>query len=173
MMNNQLNILILSLITFFSSCYAQKLNQKTIDEKKHYEILIGQCNREGFATCKFDSAYQAGYSAYAPDMVILNQCPPYLADVTITLVMGTWCGDSKEHVPHFYKILDLLKFDIDKLNLICVDRLKKAPGVDLTQLNIQLVPTFIFYRKDKEIGRIIETPVELMEKDMLRIISGN
>lgn len=172
-MNNPLYLLILSLFTILTPGYTQKFNQKTIDEKKHYEILIGQCNRDGFATCKFDSAYKAGYSAYAPDMAILNQCQPYLADVTITLVMGTWCGDSKEHVPHFYKILDLLKFDFDKLNLICVDRSKTAPGIDLSQLNIQLVPTFIFYRKEKEIGRIIETPVASLEKDMLRILSGN
>jgi hypothetical protein len=172
-MNKSTYTLILLLFAISSSGLAQQLNQKSVDEKKHYEILIGRCNRDGFATCKFDSAYQAGYYAYIPDIEILNHLSPFLGDINITLVMGTWCGDSKEQVPHFYKILDLLKFDINKLNLICVDRSKTAPGIDLSQLNIQLVPTFIFFRKEKEIGRIIETPEASLEKDMLRIIAGN
>jgi len=165
-------ILILLLFTAFSRGFSQQLNQKVIDEKKHYEILIGQCDREGFAGCNFDSAYKAGY-LYAPDKAIIDQITPYIKDINITLVMGTWCGDSKEHVPHFYKILDLLKFDFSKLSLICVDRLKTAPGLDLSDLKIERVPTFIFFRKNKEVGRITETPEASLEKDMLRIISGN
>jgi thiol-disulfide isomerase/thioredoxin len=150
--------------------YTQVLNQKTIDEKKHQEILVGYCTREGFVTCSFDSAYQAGYGPYTPDTAAMRLLSPGMNEITIKLVMGTWCGDSKDQVPHFYKILDLLKFDFSKLSLICVDRTKAAPGIDLAPLSINLVPTFIFYRNDKEIGRIIETPTISLEKDMLRII---
>lgn len=150
--------------------FAQVLNQKTMDEKKHREILIGYCNREGFSTCSFDSAYQANYGPYAPDTSALRLLAPVINDITIKLVMGTWCGDSKEQVPRLYKILDLLKFDFSKLSLICVDRTKAAPGIDLVPLNINLVPTFIFFRNDKEIGRIVETPTISLEKDMLGII---
>jgi hypothetical protein len=166
-------ILIFLLLTAISNGFAQLLNRKVIDKKKHIEILIGECNREGFETCKFDSAYRAGYSAYNPDQAVLNQIYPKLGEITITLVMGSWCGDSKEQVPHFYKILDQLKFDIKRLKLICVDRSKTAPGIDISKFNIQLVPTIIFYRGEKEIGRIIETPEASLEKDMLRILSGN
>jgi hypothetical protein len=166
-------LLILLLLTTISQGFAQLLNQKVTDEKKHIEILIGRCNREGFATCKFDSAYKAGYSAYYPDQAVLNQINPKLGEITIILVMGTWCGDSKVQVPHFYKILDQLKFDINRLTLLCVDRSKTAPDIDITKLKIQLVPTFIFYRREKEIGRIIESPEESLEKDMLRIVSEN
>lgn len=150
--------------------FAQVLNQKTMDEKKHCEILIGNCNREGFTTCNFDSAYRAGYSSYSPDTSALHLLIPGMNFITIKLIMGTWCSDSKEQVPRFYKILDLLKFDYNNLALICVDRTKAAPGIDLTPLNISLVPTFIFYRNSKEIGRIVETPTLSLEKDMLRII---
>jgi hypothetical protein len=166
-------ILVFLLLAITSQGFSQQLNQKTMDEKKHCEILIGQCNRDGFATCNFDSAYKVGYSAYAPDRIILDQIASIPEDITIILAMGTWCGDSKEHVPHFYKVLDLLKFNLDKLTLICVDRSKTAPGIDLSKLNIQRVPTFIFFRKNKEIGRIVETPEATLEKDILRIISGN
>ena len=150
--------------------FAQILNQKTMDEKKHREILIGHCNREGFAKCNFDSAYQVGYVSYSPDTAALRLLAPGMKGIAIKLVMGTWCSDSQDQVPRFYKILDMLKFDYSILSLICVDRTKSAPGIELAPLNINLVPTFIFYRNDKEIGRIIETPTISLEKDMLLII---
>jgi hypothetical protein len=166
-------LLILMFSSFITRGFTQQLNQKTVDEKRHYEILTGKCNREGFATCNFDSAYNAGYSAYTPDMEILSRISSDLGDVSITLVMGTWCGDSKEQVPHFYKILDKLNFDYSKFTLICVDRDKKAQGLDLSALKIEKVPTFIFYRNNIEAGRIIETPEASLEKDLLRIIAKN
>jgi len=36
--------------------------------------------------------------------------------------MGSWCGDSQEQVPKFYKIISLLNFDENKIQLIAVDR---------------------------------------------------
>ena len=162
-------IILLALIS--TQGFAQVLNQKTMDEKKHHEILIGYCNREGFITCNFDSAYKANYGPYMPDTSVLRLLQPALNGISIKMIIGTWCGDSKEQVPRIYKILDLLKYNYNSLTLICVDRLKTAPGIDLTPLSITLVPTFIFYRNDREIGRIIESPTVSLEKDMLRIIS--
>ena len=41
---------------------------------------------------------------------------------------------------------------------------------ELHGYEIEYVPTFIFYREDKEIGRIIETPILSLEEDMLAIL---
>jgi hypothetical protein len=41
---------------------------------------------------------------------------------------------------------------------------------DVDSLDIELVPTFIFYRKGMEIGRIVETPLQTMEEDIYRIL---
>ena len=38
-------------------------------------------------------------------------------------------------------------------------------------MEIELVPTFILDYNGEEIGRIIESPEESLEKDLLRIIS--
>lgn len=162
-------IWIILIALFSAQGFAQVLNQKTMDEKKHHEILVGYCNREGFATCSFDSAYRANYGPYAPDTAVLRLLSKGLDNISMKVIMGTWCGDSKEQVPRFYKILDLLKFDYSRLSLICVDRTKSAPGIDIAPLKINLVPTFIFYRDDKEIGRIVETPAVSLEKDLLLI----
>lgn len=153
--------------------FTQKMNEKTIDPKKNNELLIGYCNRGGFATINsnFDSAYKAEYPLYHADAETMKQLSGKLKGVKVTVVMGTWCGDSKEWVPRFYKIMDELNFNYKKLTLICVDRSKKAPGTNVESLKVELVPTFIFYRKNNELGRIIEVPADVMEKEILKILS--
>lgn len=155
-------------------CWSQIINQKATDYKKNNEMLIGYCNRDGFGTvnCNFDSVYQAEYAAYKPDPYTMKQLALKMNHVRITLVMASWCGDSKDWVPRFYKIMDELSFNYNKLTLICVDRDKKAPGTHVESLKIERVPTFIFYRKKTELGRIIEVPSELLEKDILKILAN-
>ncbi|MDO9255996.1 MAG: thioredoxin family protein [Bacteroidales bacterium] len=166
------NLLFLAIILIPAMTFAQ-MNQKTSDAKKGNEMLIGYCNRDGFTSVNsnFDSAFKAEYPVYKADEATMKQLAGKLNDIEVTVVMATWCGDSKEWVPRFYKIMDSLDFPYKKLTLICVDRTKKAPGINVDALKIELVPTFIFYRKDVELGRIIEVPADLMEKEILKIIS--
>lgn len=84
--------------------------------------------------------------------------------------MGTWCGDSRDWVPRFYKIMDMAGFNYKNLTLICVDRERKAGKLDISTLKIDRVPTFIVYKKKKETGRIVEVPSDLLEKDLLNYI---
>lgn len=165
-------LVFVALILFPAMAFSQKLNQKTIDPKKNNEMLIGYCNREGFGTVNsiFDSAYKAEYPVYKADAETMKLLAGKLKGIKITLVMATWCGDSRDWVPRFYKIMDELDFKSKNLTLICVDREKKAPGTTVEELNIERVPTFIFYRKKKELGRIIEVPGDLLEKDILKIL---
>ncbi len=85
--------------------------------------------------------------------------------------MGTWCSDSRREVPRFYKILDELNYPEEKVELINVDRNKVGIENSVDSLNIELVPTFIIYSKGEEIGRIIETPKESLEKDLAKILN--
>ncbi|MEI6059838.1 MAG: thioredoxin family protein [Bacteroidota bacterium] len=166
-------LVILALIILPALGMAQKLNHKAADEKKNNEMLIGYCNREGFATVNsnFDSAYKAEYSVYRTDAATMKLLAGKLKGARITVVMATWCGDSKDWIPRFYKVLDELNFNYKRLTLICVDRSRKAPGTMVETLNVDRVPTFIFYRKKVELGRIVEVPADLLEKDMLKILS--
>ena len=89
----------------------------------------------------------------------------------ITIVLGTWCSDSQQEIPRFIKITDHVDFQSDKLTIISIDRNKEAGKISVAEMNIEFVPTIIFYLNKKEIGRIIETPFESLEKDLLKIIS--
>ena len=94
-------------------------------------------------------------------------------DLTIRIVMGTWCPDSRREVPRFMKILDLWKFPADKVTFIGVDNEKLSPIGGYDKLNIQRVPTFIIMKNNVEAGRIIENPVTSLEQDMINILNGN
>jgi len=148
----------------------RKLNQQVFDPKANKYILIGYCNRDALHDSVFDAYYQKEYDEYLPDRDILSQMYPLLSGLTVTIVMATWCGDSREQVPRFYKIFDMLEHSFPDPDLICVDKDKKAPDVSLEGMNIERVPTFIFYFNGRELGRIIETPKETIEKDMLSIL---
>lgn len=171
-MKNLILAFILALPLVVSS---QNMNQKAFDEKRNDEMLVGYCNRDGFSmiNSKFDSIFRAEYNLYQPDPVIVAQIKDQLKKKRIVLVMGTWCGDSRDWVPRFYKVMDQARFDYKKLSLICVDHQKKADVEGLDKLKIERVPTFIFYKKRKETGRIIEVPSDLIEKDILKHLGAH
>ena len=163
--------LILVILLSVSAINAQQFNNSAIDTLKNKKMLIGYCTREAFQDTAFKDWFDEQYNNYQPDYEVLDKLEGKLDDISITIVMGTWCSDSREQVPSFYKILDELNYPTDRINLICVDRNKKGLSNEADDLNIELVPTIIFYRNNEEIGRIIETPAESLEKDMLLIAS--
>jgi thiol-disulfide isomerase/thioredoxin len=93
-------------------------------------------------------------------------------DLTITIVLGTWCSDSRREVPRFMKIIDLWGFPREKIRFIGVDINKIAPLEEYSGLDIERVPTFIFFEKKIEKGRIIEVPVTSLEQDTENILAG-
>jgi thioredoxin-related protein len=56
--------------------------------------------------------------------------------------------------------------------MIVLNRAKETPNNLQEGYNITNVPTFIFYKKGKEIGRFVEFPRETLEKGILKIVSG-
>ncbi len=150
-------------------------SKKNINDTVPYEdsvMLLGEANRKGFQMDAFKDWFNTGYEDYKVDSETVVKLKPLLKDVTIIVFMGTWCEDSQRETPHFYKILDEAGFDESKLTLITVSEEKTTPqgfekGKDITN-----VPTIIFYKDGKELGRIVEYPIESLEKDMLAILSG-
>ncbi|NOX18780.1 MAG: thioredoxin family protein [Chlorobi bacterium] len=152
--------------------FAQETFKKVIDEKKGNEMLVGICSREILkADTSFSPWFNEEYEIYTPMIENKSTLKEKLENVNITIAMGTWCSDSRMLVPEFYKILDALEFPEDRITLICVDREKKGMKNETDSLNIERVPTFIFYDENKnELGRIIEFPEETLEIDMDKIL---
>lgn len=156
---------------------------------KLYKSQEGDVNITGDFSVKdlqerssFSSWYTEEYNNYVVDTILKShkkKLNTLLRNKSIQIFMGTWCSDSKREVPRFMKIMDSLKFPKNKIQLIGVNREKHAfSGQDLGK-RLKYVPTFIFYhnefadRTPTEIGRIVEAPVETLEKDMLKILLGD
>ena len=151
---------------------AQELNKNIFSAGANQEILIGYGTREGMEQEPFNRWFDQEYSAYQlNDTLISMMASIRFSDVYITVVLGTWCSDSRQEVPRFFKVADALKIPENHIRVIFVDRDKTAPGIDLAKLNIERVPTLIFYFSGKETGRIIERPEVSLETDMKNILT--
>jgi len=168
-------ITILSLLFCLSLSYSQTYNQLVVDDKGK-EKLLGKINREGLTSNSFKNWFDKNYDNYTPNEELINALGNSLNNYTIKLFLGTWCGGSKREVPRFYKVLDVASFPENQLEVIAVDRTpeayKKSPTGEEKGLNIQKVPTFIFYKNGKEINRIVESPQATLEQDIKAIIDG-
>tara|TARA_R110001583_G_scaffold165090_1_gene317594 strand:+ start:444 stop:1016 length:573 start_codon:yes stop_codon:yes gene_type:complete len=134
--------------------------------------LIGVATKDSFLQEPYANWFSPNYEDYSINEPIIKQLKPLLKKVTIKAFMGTWCGDSQEQTPVFYKILDNVDFDYTNLELVSVDRSKTTPDNLQEGFDIERVPTFIFYKEGKEIGRFVEYPRESVEEDILKIVSG-
>jgi thiol-disulfide isomerase/thioredoxin len=87
-------------------------------------------------------------------------------NIKFILFGGSWCSDSKEQMPRFFKILKLCDYPIDKVELYGLDRKKEEQTGIAKALQILNVPTLIIIKNNNEVGRIIETPSHSWEEDI-------
>lgn len=163
------------LILFILLCsllQAQDKWKTVTDEKSGRQMLIGEISREALKDTSFSWWFDSEYEGYAVKSKELEGVEDRIKDYDITIVMGTWCSDSRREVPRFLKILDTLKYPEGKLKILSVDRKRKALNSEADSMKIELVPTFILSKGGKESGRITEAPVETLETDLNNIISG-
>ena len=157
-----------------SIAFGQQINNTTKDSKGTL-MLLGRTDKKAFNTDDF-SWFQDNYNQYFTNDKVVSRLKKPLTNYTIKAFYGSWCGDSKREIPKFYKVIDEVGFDTKKLSMIAVDKkpeaYKASPNGEEKGLNIHRVPTFIFYKNDKEIGRIVESPKQDFERDILTIING-
>ena len=94
-----------------------------------------------------------------------------IAGARVEVYFAFWCGDSRNHVPVFKKIVDLLDLPELAVEYFAVER-KASPEqmYYVAGKGVERVPTFIVYRDGSEIGRIIENPKASILEDLLNIL---
>lgn len=131
-------------------------------------LLIGTIEYKNLTAYSwFDSTYKA----YIPNQPVIDSITPFAKDIRLMVVLGTWCGDSKEHVPALCKIAVHSGMDIKQLEFIGVDRKKHCPLPDINSLHIEYVPTIFVFVKGVLKGKIVEMPEKLLEQDLLKLIT--
>lgn len=111
-------------------------------------------------SAEIDTAAAAGLAEVEPGAEVL-------------VVLGTWCSDSRREVPRLWRALDevggLVPFEIEYL---AVDRTKEEPAELLAGLDLRYVPTFVVRRDGEEVGRVVESSPNGIERDLLALLTG-
>ena len=91
-------------------------------------------------------------------------------DVSVLIFFGTWCHDSQREVPRMLKILEAVGLPEDHIKMVTLDFSKTDPGGLAVANGVEFTPTFIFFRQQDEIGRIIERPAKTLEEAMVELL---
>ena len=150
----------------------ETINKEVPDEENGGTMLLGKINKQGLTKEPYADWFQANQDFHKLDTATVEKIKPLLNDVKITAFMGTWCSDSQREIPAFYKILDQANYDYSKLKLYAMNTQKLTDEGYENSLDINYVPTLIFYKNGKEIGRFVEHAQETLEKDIYAILSG-
>lgn len=113
--------------------------------------------------------FSSSYQAFEVDQFELAALRAINDKVTIVALFGTWCHDSKREVPRLIKLLEAVANSNIVLTLKAVGRDKK--GLD-ESFKFKYTPTFIIYRQDVEIGRIVERPKLTLTEDLTLILQN-
>jgi len=172
----------ISIILFIAYCTPKMATHSTIPASYEVKdnngniILLGKSTRQRLAQPPFDAWFVKNYNTYLVDSNTADQLKPLLKNKRFLIFMGTWCGDSRREVPRMYKILDYCGVKASQIQLITMNNhdtaYKQSPGHEEKGLNLHRVPDLLVFDNDHEQGRIVESPVVSLEKDLLAIVSG-
>lgn len=156
----------------FISCTSTK---PVLNKYSSAKMLLGECQRSALAVPPYKTWFDSIYANYKVDTVTAKQISNKWKSEKLEIFMGTWCGDSRREVSRIFKLLDYCHIDPSKVKLIMVSNVdslyKQSPEHQERGKNIFRVPTFIVYHNGTEKGRIIEYPVQSLEKDLLSILT--
>lgn len=146
------------------------MNTLVPDEVDGGEMLLGKINFDGLKKEPFQEWFDLNYSGHVVDTTLIDSIQPLLKNVYIKVFMGTWCEDSQREVPALLKILEAANYKMDYLEMVAMTHDKDTPQGLETDYEVEYVPTIIFYKGGAEINRIVEYPIQTLERDMLTIL---
>jgi len=136
-------------------------------------VFKGQCNFTDLGKEGSFGWLKRGSDAYKPDTNAVKYLKKNLGNYEIVVFMGTWCEDSQNIIPKFYKLLLLTGYPMNKLTMYGVDRAKTAKYIEHKLYKIDKVPTIIVYKNHSELGRVVETVKKSIETDLINIIKDD
>lgn len=117
---------------------------------------------------------QSGQQAYRPNARKIKILKDRLTPEKYQLVvfMGTWCADTHELLPQFFKVLQQTTYPAEKVVMYGVERDKTTRSADVRKYNVVSLPTFIVLdQAGNEKGRITESVNKSIESDLVHIIN--
>lgn len=121
------------------------------------KILKGVINRQLLQTDTAFKWFNDTYKYAQPDASAIASFQKNKDKFSILVFGGTWCHDTQNILPLFFKLTDKSNFPQQNIYLLGVDRAKTTYNDLNKKYNITNVPTFIILNNQKkEIGRVVE-----------------
>jgi len=163
------HLTILLTIAIISTTIAQSYTTET--GKKH---LWGVVTADQFKEEPYADWYQKSQDKYTS--TLSKNDGKNLKNIKVKAFLGTWCGDTKNLLPKFVKAWTTMGLREDQIEFIALhnrdEKYKQGPNKETDDYNIHKVPTFVFEKEGKEIGRIVEQTVFDLDTDIKLIAEG-
>jgi hypothetical protein len=123
----------------------------------------------------FLGSLQNDYRSYKPNKLVLDSIRAILQNenqLKVDVYGGNWCSDTRYGLGGLTHVLDDLGLKKGDFRYIRVNKDKKIIDFKADGIEISRVPLVIFHNGSKEIGRIIESPMESWEKNLLQLLQA-
>jgi hypothetical protein len=140
-------------------------------DKDGTKMLVGNADRNSLVNDKAFSWFREGYDKYQSDDKAIKIISQHAGALHIEVFGGTWCSDTHDLLPGFYRAMDAAGVKDTQISLHLVDRDKKTKDGAADRYQITNVPTFIVSRDNKQIGRIVESAKVSVEADIAAMLT--
>ena len=157
------------------------IEAQTLDLGDYGVVVMGEVTRDRILVDLSD--WDSEFFDYEPDPALIGEIANHMQDVEITVLLGTWCSDSRREIPRLWKILGEIGYPADNVTLYAVGSSRFTSEMPIQpellewstrikeRYDVERVATIILYRDGEEIGRIVETPTVSLEADLLEMLT--
>lgn len=120
------------------------------------KILKGLLNRDDIEKDTTFNWFKQNYNLGMANMPAITAFQRNAPKFQVVVFAGTWCEDTQNLLPVFYRLVDKSNYPDSNITLIGVDRKKATLNNLSSAFQIKEVPTFIIMKDGKEVGRVVE-----------------
>lgn len=125
-------------------------------DSQNRKVLKGLISRSDVENDTAFTWFKKNYGLGRPDAKAVLAFKQHVNDFQMLVFAGTWCPDTQNLLPEFYRLTDAAGYAGNNITLIGVDNEKTTLDNLEKTFHITEVPTFIILKNGKEVGRVIE-----------------
>lgn len=125
-------------------------------DSKGRKVLRGLISRADIENDTAFSWFKKNYNLGKPNASAVAAFKQHANDFHVLIFGGTWCPDTQNLLPQFYRLADAAGYADSSITLIGVDNAKTTFDNLHKTFHLIDVPTFIVMKDGKEVGRVIE-----------------
>lgn len=139
---------------------------RELDRKTDKPILRGKLTFKDIMKESTCSWFEEGVEAYTPNAAAIEELSTVWKNYRFVVFMGTWCEDTRNLLPKFYKVLLDANISMDAIVVYGVNRAKQSLQDEQKFYKITNVPTIIVLHQKREVGRIVENVNTTVEEEL-------